>query len=174
MVTSVLTPLIAILGWGIASLSFFVVIWVGSVPSTDNQMVKISRTTDMIGKFVKDKEGNILGRIYDRVFHWQGDSYTEYAVLSLEGVSTEKEAQVAVPWEALTLNTMQDYLLLDMNTINFPGDFRVVVYRFYDRSFAAVPGSGLSTTGSSEPASMDHIESVAMLWRQDQSAYRIP
>ncbi len=152
---------IAILRWGIVLVRIVLVIWVGTVAYADDQMVRMSNTTDMIGKLVKDGEGNFLGRIHDLVFHWRSDGYTEYAVLSLGGLFGEGEEHVAVPWEALKKDTRKDHFVLNMNKVELNDYPELVVYRLYDRSFAAVLGADRSTAASSANATKDHIKPAA-------------
>jgi sporulation protein YlmC with PRC-barrel domain len=151
----------AILRWSMVMVRIVLVIWVGTVAYADNQMVRMSHTTDMIGKLVKDGEGNVLGRIHDLVFHWRSDGYTEYAVLSLGGLFGEGEEHIAVPWEALKQDTRKDHVVLNLSKVELNDDPELVVYRLYDRSFAAVLGAGRSTAASSAHAMMDNIESAA-------------
>jgi sporulation protein YlmC with PRC-barrel domain len=161
MAISVRALPIAILGWGIVIVRIVLPIWVGTVAYADDQVVRMSNPTDMTGKLVKDREGNFLGRIQDMVFHWHSDGYTEYAVLSLGGVFGEGDGHVAVPWEALTPSTRKDHFVLNMNKVQLNDYPELVVYRFYDRSFATVLGANRSTAASSAHAMMDHIKSAA-------------
>jgi sporulation protein YlmC with PRC-barrel domain len=161
MAISVPSLPIAILGWSLVIMRIVLVVWVGTVAYADDQMVRMSNTTDRMGKVVKDRKGNFLGRIQDMVFHWHSDGYIEYAVLSLGGVFGGGEERVAVPWEALTPNSRNDHLVLNMNKVQLNDYHELVVYRFYDRSFAAVLGVGRSTADLSANATKDHIKSAA-------------
>jgi sporulation protein YlmC with PRC-barrel domain len=153
-------------GWGIVTMRIVLVIWVGTVAYADDQIVRMSHSTDMTGKLVKDREGNFLGRIQDMVFHWHSDGYTEYAVLALGGGFGEGEEHVAVPhvavpWEALTPNTRKGHFVLNMNKVQLNDYSELVVYRLYDRSFAAVLGVGRSTAALSANATKNNIKPAA-------------
>jgi sporulation protein YlmC with PRC-barrel domain len=137
------------------------VIWAGTVASADDQLVRMSTPPSMIGKLVTDREGNVLGRIRDVVFHWRSDGYAEYAVLSIGGFWDVGEDHVAVPWEVLTPSTRKEHFVVNTNQVQLSEDHELVGYRFYDRSFAAVLGGGRSTAASAARAMMDNIESGA-------------
>ena len=145
MAISVRALPIAAIGWGIVTARIVLVIWVGTVAYADDQLVKRSVTPDMIGKLVTDREGNSLGKIQDVVLHWRSDGYAEYAVLSFGGFLGVGEAHVAVP---------------KMNKAQLNEYPQLLVYRFYDRSFAAALGAGRSTADSSAHAMTDNIESA--------------
>lgn len=136
------------------------VIWVGTVAYADDQLVKGANTPGMIGQLVTDREGNSLGKIQDVVLHWRSHGYAEYVVLSFGGFLGVGEAHVAVPWEALTPNTRKDHFVLKMNKAQLNEYPQLLVYHFYDRSFAAVLGAGRSTAAPSAHAVMDNIESA--------------
>ncbi len=161
---SVRALLIALVGWGIVMARIVLVIWVGTVASADAQLVRTANPSDMIGKVVKDREGRVLGRIHDVVFHWRSDAYTEYAVLSCGGWWGVGEGHVAVPGEALTPNTRKNHFVLNMDKgqLNEAPDF--VVYRLYDRSFADVLGGDRSMAASAAHAMMDTIASTEAAW----------
>jgi sporulation protein YlmC with PRC-barrel domain len=152
---------IAIVGWSIVMARIVLVIWVGTVASADDRMVRMSNSPGTIGKLVKDREGKVLGRIHDVVFHWRSDGYTEYVVLSLGGFWGVGEDHVAVPWEVLTPSTRKEHFVVNTNQVQLSEDHELVGYRFYDRSFAAVLRGGRSTASSAAGAMMDNIESAA-------------
>lgn len=108
------------------------VIWVGTVASADDRMVRMSNSPGTIGKLVKDREGKVLGRIHDVVFHWRSDGYTEYVVLSLGGFWGVGEDHVAVPWEVLTPSTRKEHFVVNTNQVQLSEDHELVGYRFYD------------------------------------------
>ena len=149
MITSVLTPPLAIFGWGAAGCLVIVAVWVGTVAPTDDQIARISNPTGMIGKRVIDVEGNHVGRIEDAVFHWEGDGYREYAVLSLGRVVGGGETHVAVPAERLSASRWGNHFVLNVNNAHPNGDPEVIIYRFYDRSLTAAYGAGGATVVTS-------------------------
>lgn len=151
---------IALGGWSIVMAIIVLVIWVGTVAYTDDQLVRMSNTPGMIGKLVRDREGNVRGRVHDVVIYWRSGEYTEYAVLSSGGFLGVGEDHVAVPWEALTPNTRKDHFVLNLNQVQLNEDPELVVYRLYDRSFAAGLGAGRSPAASAARAMMDSIESA--------------
>lgn len=158
-------PNAIMLGWDIIIVTIVLVVWIGTTAyadDQDDQMVRMSNAADMIGKLVKDQEGNSLGRIQDLVFHWRSDGYTEYAVLSLGGLFGLREEYVAVPWEALTLNVRKDHFVLNMKKVQLKDLPEFVLYRFYDRSLAAVLGADRPAAASSAHVIMkNNIESAA-------------
>jgi len=161
MCTSVLTPPLAIFRWGVAGCSVIVAIWIGTVPSTDDQIARISNPTAMIGKGVIDVEGNHVGRIEDAVFHWHVDGYREYAVLSLGGVFGDGETHVEIPAEALAASRGRNHVVLNVNKAQLNGDSEEIIYRFYDRSLAAAYGAGGATiatpTSALYPEGRPHV-----------------
>ncbi|MGE0468323.1 MAG: PRC-barrel domain-containing protein [Nitrospira sp.] len=151
---------IAPVRWVTVMARIVLVIWAGTVASADEQPVRMSTPPSMIGKLVTDREGNVLGRIRDVVFHWRSDGYAEYAVLSMGGFWDVGEAHVAVPSRALSPNTRKDHFALNMNKVQLNEDPELVVYRLYDRSVAAVLGAGRSPAAPSADAMGDNIVST--------------
>lgn len=155
MCSSVLTPPLAILRWGVAGCSIIVAVWIGTLPSTDGRTERISNPTAMIGKRVVDEEGNHIGRIEDRVFHWNSHGYREYAVLSLSRGLGDGEKHGVVPSEALSGDKGEDHFVLNMNQAQLKGAPEVIMYRFYDRSLAAAYGAVGATVVTSTAAPYD-------------------
>jgi len=134
------------LGRGILIWTIVVFVWVGTLAHPVDQSAEMSSSTSMmIGKPVKNLEGKDLGKIKDLAINWRSGGYIEYAVLSFGGFFGVGEEYVAVPWVALTPGNNKDYLVLNVKEEHLKDAFESVVYRFYDRSSAAVFRSGRST-----------------------------
>ena len=76
---------IPILGWAIVMLTLLVLVWAGTLAHAEEQPVRVSNSSDMIGKLVKTPDGKNLGKIKDLVINWRRGGYIEYAVLSFGG-----------------------------------------------------------------------------------------
>jgi sporulation protein YlmC with PRC-barrel domain len=148
-----------LIGWDTIIVAVILVVWVGTVAYADDQIVKMWNAPDMIGKPVKDQEGNALGRVQDLVLQWRSDGYIEYVVLSQGGMFGLGEERIAVPWEALT--PRKDHFVLDMQKVRLAALPEFVRYRFYDRSLSAVLGTGRPPTASSAHVVKGTIESAA-------------
>jgi len=129
---------------GIVIVTLVVFAWVGALAHAEEQPVRMSHSTDMIGKLVKNLDGKNLGKIKDLVINWRSGVYIEYAVLSTGGFwGLEDEYSIAVPWGALTPSDNREHFVLNVKE-DLKDSAGFVVYRFYDRSSAASYRSGRS------------------------------
>ena len=93
---------IVLFAFGIATAtSFFVSL--GEFVSADqaDQLVGVTKATNLIGKQVTNLEGINLGEIKDLVINWRSGGCIEYAVLSFGGFLGLGDKYFAVPWELL-------------------------------------------------------------------------
>lgn len=112
-----------------------------------DQLVGVSKATNLIGKQVNNLEGKDLGTIQDLVINWRGGGFIEYAVLSFGGFLGMGDKYVAVPWEAMRLSSDKEHFLLNVKEERLkdaPGfdkdkwpdmsnqDWALVIYQFYD------------------------------------------
>lgn len=132
--------------WEIVVLGIVAAMWVGTTAYADDRIVLDSHTIGMIGKPVRSLEGKKLGRIKDLVVHWRNERYAQYAVLSVGGFWGLGEEHVAVPWTTLSQSREKDHFVLNMKEEQLKDILASTVYRFYDRSSAAVFRGNRSTT----------------------------
>ena len=137
------------LGWGIVILPLVVFVCGETPVQADEPPTGMSRSTDMIGKLVKNIDGKNVGKIKDLVMNWRRDSYIEYAVLSLGGFWGLDDECIAVPWEALTRSDNKEHFVLNMKEEHLKDAPGFVVHRFYDRSSVAGHRGARSTAASS-------------------------
>lgn len=137
------------MGCGIVMLMFLVFVGVGSLAHAEEQSVKISNSTDMIGKLVKNSDGKNLGKIKDLIINWRNDGYIEYAVLSFGGFFGLGDEYVAVPGEALTLSDNKEYFVLNTTEEHLKVVHGFVAHHFYDRSSVVAQRGGRSTAAPS-------------------------
>jgi sporulation protein YlmC with PRC-barrel domain len=140
---------IPILGWGIVMLTLLVLVWAGTLAHAEEQPVRVSNSSDMIGKLVKTPDGKNLGKIKDLVINWRRGGYIEYAVLSFGGFFGLGDEYVAVPWEALTLGDNKEHFVLNMKKEHLKNSPGFVVHHFYDRSSVAAQRGGRSIAAPS-------------------------
>jgi sporulation protein YlmC with PRC-barrel domain len=136
---------IPILGCGIVMLTLLVFVWGGTLAHANEHPVRVSNSSDMIGKLVKTPDGKNLGKIKDLVINWRSGGYIEYAVLSFGGLFGLGDEYVAVPWEALTLGDNKEHLVLNIKKEHLKNSPGFVVHHFYDRSSVAAQRGGRST-----------------------------
>jgi sporulation protein YlmC with PRC-barrel domain len=135
-------------GIGMMTLALFVVqqTQVRALLHEDEQLVGVTKATNLIGKQVTNLEGKDLGEIKDLVINWRGGGYVEYAVLSFGGFLSLGDKYFAVPWEAMYLSSDKEHFILNVKEErlkNAPGfdkdnwpdmsssDWAMVVYQFY-------------------------------------------
>lgn len=141
-------PLIISVLW-IVTLTIVGFIWRGIPAHAQDQLGGWSNSTDLIGKLVKNVDGKNVGKIKDLVINWRRDGYIEYAVLSFGGLFGVGDECFAVPWEALKPSDNKEYFVLNVKEEQFKDAARFVVYRFYDRSSAAVLRAERSSSAQS-------------------------
>ncbi|OQW32264.1 MAG: hypothetical protein A4E19_19735 [Nitrospira sp. SG-bin1] len=119
----------------------------GYVAQADQQLVGVTKATNLIGKHVTNLEGKDLGEIKDLVINWRSGGFVEYAVLSFGGFLGLGDKYFAVPWEIMTLSKDKEHFILNVKEErlkNAPGfdkdnwpdmsnrEWALVVYQFYD------------------------------------------
>ncbi len=112
-----------------------------------DQLVGVTKATDLIGKQVTNLEGKNLGEIKDLVINWRSGGYIEYAVLSFGGFLGMGDKYFAIPWEVMVLTHDKEQFILNVKAErlkNAPGfdkdnwpdmsrpEWAEVVYQFYD------------------------------------------
>ena len=112
-----------------------------------DQLVGVTKATNLIGKQVTNLEGKDLGEIKDLVINWRSGGYIEYAVLSFGGFLGLGDKYFAVPWEVLVMSSDKEHFILNVKEERLksaPGfdkdkwpdmsrpEWAVVVYQFYD------------------------------------------
>ena len=150
--TSIRATRIPIVSLGIALLAIIVFVRLGSMAHAGEKPVRMSNSTDMIGKLVKDHDGKNLGMVKDLIINWRSDGYIEYAVVSFGGFLGLGDEYFAVPWKALTPSDNKDHLILNMKKEDVKAIPGFVVYRFYDRSSATAQRGSRSTLAPSDRA----------------------
>ncbi len=150
--TSIRATRIPIVSLGIALLAIIVFVRLGSMAHAGEKPVRMSNSTDMIGKLVKDHDGKNLGMVKDLIINWRSDGYIEYAVVSFGGFLGLGDEYFAVPWKALTPNDNKEHLILNMKKEDVKAIPGFVVYRFYDRSSATAQRGSRSTLAPSDRA----------------------
>lgn len=148
---------IVLLAFGIAAVTLIIDVQ-GDVFCAD-QLVGVTKATNMIGKEVTNLEGKDLGEIKDLVINWRSGGYIEYAVLSFGGFLGVGDKYFAVPWEVLVLSSDKEHFILNVKEERLksaPGfdkdkwpdmsrpEWAVALYQFYD----LVPNSPKATTHS--------------------------
>jgi sporulation protein YlmC with PRC-barrel domain len=113
----------------------------------DEQLVGVTKATNLIGKQVTNLQGKDLGEIKDLVINWRSGGYIEYAVLSFGGFLGLGDKYFAVPWEVMVLSHDKEHFILNVKEErlkNAPGfdkdkwpdmaspEWALVVYQFYD------------------------------------------
>lgn len=153
-----------IMSGGIVIVTLLVVVcvgnfWTGALAHAEVQLGGMSNSIDVLGKPVKTFEGKVVGTIKDLVINWRSDGYIEYAVLSCGGFWGLGVEYFAVPWEALTPSDHKEHFVLNVKEEHLHDAPGFVVYRFYDRSSAAVLRAGRSTAAQSADAMKGDIGS---------------
>lgn len=112
-----------------------------------DQLVGVTKSSDLIGKTVMNLQGIDLGEIKELVIDWRGGGIVEYAVLAFGGFLGLGDKYFAVPWEAMVLSSDKGHFLLNVKEErlkNAPGfdkdkwpdmskqDWALEIYRFYD------------------------------------------
>lgn len=112
-----------------------------------DQLVGVTKATNLIGKQVTNLEGKNLGEIKDLVINWRSGGYIEYAVLSFGGFLGLGDKYFAIPWEVMVLTHDKEQFILNVKEErlkNAPGfdkdnwpdmsrpEWAAVVYQFYD------------------------------------------
>ncbi|HWG97262.1 MAG TPA: small metal-binding protein SmbP [Nitrospira sp.] len=125
-----------------------------------DQLVGVTKATNLIGKQVTNLEGKNLGEIKDLVINWRSGGYIEYAVLSFGGFLGLGDKYFAVPWEVMVLSRDKEQFILNVKEErlkNAPGfdknnwpdmsrpEWAMVVYQFYD----LLPNSSKAVSRSS-------------------------
>ena len=155
---------IVLLAFGIA-MAMSVFMSLGEFVHADqaDQLVGVTKATNLIGKQVTNLEGKDLGEIKDLVINWRSGGYIEYAVLSFGGFLGLGDKYFAVPWEVMVLSRDKEQFILNVKEErlkNAPGfdkdnwpdmsrpEWAMVVYQFYD----LLPNSSkaVSRTGKEE------------------------
>lgn len=149
---------IVLLAFGIAA-GAVIVASQGEIVYAD-QLVGVTKATNLIGKEVTNLEGKNLGEIKDLVINWRSGGYIEYAVLSFGGFLGVGDKYFAVPWELLVLSSDKEHFILNVKEERLksaPGfdkdkwpdmsrpEWAVVVYQFYD----LVPNSSKAASHAS-------------------------
>ena len=138
----------SVLVWvGIAVCTGFLLLSQGAMVHAEEQLVGVTRATNLIGKQVKNVDENNLGEIKDLVINWRGGGFIEYAVLSFGGFLGLGDKYFAVPWEVMALSGDKEHFILNVkeerlksapgfDKNNWPDmsrpDWAVVVHQFYD------------------------------------------
>ncbi len=84
----------------------------------DDMTGNLQQVSEMIGKIVKNGEGEALGKLKDLGIDWQ-NSRLVYAVLAVGGALGIGEVLLPLPPQALTLATNGDYWVLQMSKEDF-------------------------------------------------------
>jgi len=79
-----------------------------------DQLVGVTKATNLIGKQVTNLEGKNLGEIKDLVINWRSGGYIEYAVLSFGGFLGLGDKYFAVPWEVMVLSRDKEQFILNV------------------------------------------------------------
>ncbi|HWF61465.1 MAG TPA: small metal-binding protein SmbP [Nitrospira sp.] len=112
-----------------------------------DQLVGVTKATNLIGKRVTNLEGKNLGEIKDLVIDWRSGGYIEYAVLSFGGFLGLGDKYFAIPWEVMVLSHDKEQFILNVkeerlrsapgfDKDNWPDmshpEWAMEVYQFYD------------------------------------------
>jgi sporulation protein YlmC with PRC-barrel domain len=142
----------------------FVLLSQGAMVHAEEQLVGVTRATNLIGKQVRNIEEKNLGEIKDLVINWRGGGFIEYAVLSFGGFLGLGDKYFVVPWEVMVLSADKQHFILNVkeerlktapgfDKNNWPDmsrpDWAVVVYKFYDLDPHSSKARSTSAEGSS-------------------------
>lgn len=147
---------------GIVLAAMVACVKIGALAYAEDHSPGPSNSTDVIGKPVKNIDGKNLGKISDLVINWRGGGYIEYVVLSSGGFLGLGDEYFAVPWEALRPSGSKEHFVLSVKQEHLKDVPGSVVYRFYDRSSAAVLRAGRLTAAQSAPAMKGGMQAVSV------------
>jgi sporulation protein YlmC with PRC-barrel domain len=136
----------------------------GQQVSADQPLAGIEKASKIIGKHVKDANGQHIGEIKDLAID-AVDGEVEYAVLSFGGILGIGDKYFAIPWDALKLDTDRKNFILDVkkkDLKNAPGfdkknwpDFSdqevLAIYEFYEMPPPEPPKNSEARPGKANP-----------------------
>lgn len=105
----------SILAFGVAALLSLVLTTEGTLVHAEDQLVGVTKATNLIGKQVKNFDGKDVGQIKDLVINWRSGGFIEYAVLSFGGFLGLGDKYFAVPWKVMLLSGDKEHFILNVN-----------------------------------------------------------